>query len=361
MRPLLLSITLSAGVVGLIAPWLSQRESTNLSAAPPLQVPVASQTTFADAKDLAWKAAVMVQHPPHSVATWRAARAKWRQAIRLLETIPAGTETTNIAQRKLAIYRANYAAVSDRLTSEKTATENFATAQRLAWQAALIVQNPPHAHQVWQQANQKWQAAILQLEMIPATTSIYQQVNQKLSTYRNNQSAIRQRLSTEAFATQTLQQFSSVTRRLENLAIASSNQGQIDLSYEAYQQLVQTLEISLKTFANQPGGRTHWLYPEFAKIVADHAAALRLWQAYLKHKQANAEWLYDDLFDQRLPVSLVDQSDLEKYRLKTYFGGSKVSLRVGLGQIWGTVGDRLFEVNQQMQNLDQPKSADAAS
>lgn len=128
MHSLRLTIVLSIGIMLLpacragtrnVTDRLSQAQMT--SSTPPEATPAqptAALGTFIEARKLAWDAAVMVQHPPHTVETWQAARVKWRQAINLLETIPEGTALSVQAKEKIAVYQVNYAAINDRLTTE---------------------------------------------------------------------------------------------------------------------------------------------------------------------------------------------------------------------------------------------------
>lgn len=75
------------------------------------------------------------------------------------------------------------------------AAESLATAQKLAMEAAVIVQKPPHAVEVWHQSQSKWQQAIALLEAIEPTTPVYSLAQNKLSSYRANQAVINQRVA----------------------------------------------------------------------------------------------------------------------------------------------------------------------
>ena len=312
---------------------------------------------FIAARRLAWDAAVMVQKPPHPAETWQAARVKWRQAINLLEAIPQGTPVGTQAKEKIAVYQVNYAAISDRLTTETAAAETFKAAQTLAWQAAVTVQKPPHSLKVWQRASQRWQAAIALLESIPPTTAIAVQSQAKLVDYRSNYSAINQRLRTETQAILTLRQFSEAAVRLrsipDNFYQANLAPQQVGISYEDYTRLVGGLQQSFNQFATQPDAKNHPVYPVLLGAIGDHQVVLKLWKAYLEFKAANTQWLYDDVFDQLVPVSLTDASILEqKYGLKTYPGGTKVSLRFSAWTIWQKTSQQLQQVQQKLLSLN---------
>jgi stress response protein SCP2 len=53
------------------------------------------------------------------------------------------------------------------------ATESLEKAQKLAMEAAVLVQKPPHPMEVWHQSQNKWQQAIALLEAIESRTPVY--------------------------------------------------------------------------------------------------------------------------------------------------------------------------------------------
>ena len=75
------------------------------------------------------------------------------------------------------------------------AAESLATAQKLAMEAAVVVQKPPHPIEVWQQSQSKWQQAIALLEAIDSRTPVYNLAQNKLSNYRANRAVISQRVA----------------------------------------------------------------------------------------------------------------------------------------------------------------------
>ncbi len=76
-------------------------------------------------------------------------------------------------------------------------SNNLEKAEKLAMEASLIVQNPPHSLTVWQQSQQKWQEAINLLEKIPNNSSLFLKTQEKLNNYRQNHQVITQRIKTE--------------------------------------------------------------------------------------------------------------------------------------------------------------------
>lgn len=301
---------------------------------------------YAAALNLAWEAAVVVQKPPHPAQIWQEARVKWRQAIRLLETIPPDSDFFAKSKEKLTIYRKNYAAIDHRLISEQKAAERLKQAHMLAWQAAVTVQNPPHPLKVWQRASLKWQEAIALMEQIPKNTSAHTISQKKLPIYRKNYRAISQRVATENLALQTLKQFSDLTSQLNeisNKALPDANQ--VGIGYSEYTGQVQQLEIALARFANQPGAEKHPAYGLFKSAIADFKVVTRIWQAYLDYKEDNAQWLYGDAFNHLVPLPPSEVNALvKKYGIEPYSGNTKVSLRFAAWTIWDQVGRRIQKV-----------------
>ncbi|MCC5656059.1 hypothetical protein LC608_03475 [Nostoc sp. XA010] len=102
-------------------------------------------TKFKSAQKLGMEAASLVQKPPHPLQVWQQAETKWHQAIILLGSIPNETSVSERAKKKLAYYRINYKSISQRVLIEKKALANLESAQKLAIEANLFVQNSPHS------------------------------------------------------------------------------------------------------------------------------------------------------------------------------------------------------------------------
>ncbi|MFB2882073.1 hypothetical protein [Floridanema aerugineum] len=174
-------------------PISEQETSVNLEA---IQKPNPEQQAAANletAQKLAMEAAVMTQNSPHPLEIWQKSQAKWQEAVNLLEAIPENLPISVQAKEKLNVYRTNYTAISNRLIAEEKASANLENAKKLAMEAAVIAQNPPHPAEVWQQAKAKWQEAISLLEAIPNNTFVSVQAKEKLTVYRTNYAAVSQR------------------------------------------------------------------------------------------------------------------------------------------------------------------------
>ncbi|RUT07833.1 hypothetical protein DSM106972_020930 [Dulcicalothrix desertica PCC 7102] len=115
---------------------------------------------FKNAQEIAMEAALIVQNNPNSLDTWEQADTKWQQVLKLLENIPEGTSVSTDAKNKLATYRLNYETLNKKLVKEREANSNWVNAQKVALEAAIMVQNPPHPKEIWQQASYKWEQSI---------------------------------------------------------------------------------------------------------------------------------------------------------------------------------------------------------
>ncbi|MEH2297418.1 hypothetical protein [Nostoc sp.] len=144
------------------------------------------------AQKLGMEAASLVQNPPHSLKVWQQAQNKWHQAIILLDSIPSQTSVSDQAKNKLAYYQINYKFISQRVLIENKAVANLESAQKLAIEANLFVQNSPHSRLIRQQAKDKFEQAINLLEAIPESTFVSIQAKETLPIYKTNYAAISQ-------------------------------------------------------------------------------------------------------------------------------------------------------------------------
>lgn len=144
----------------------------------------AALATLENAKKQALQAADIGNNPPHSAAVWRSAQAKWQDAIRLLEKVPANTFASTEAKQKLSAYRANYRTVNKKLQTEEAALETWQQAQVLATQASNIGTNSTVATSL-PKAQEKWVQAIDLMQKIPNNTVAYAEAKESLPIYVN--------------------------------------------------------------------------------------------------------------------------------------------------------------------------------
>jgi hypothetical protein len=147
-------------------------------------------TNLQAAQKIGMEASLMVQNPPYPPEVWTKAQLKWQEAILLLDKIPEGTSVSEQVKKQISTYRINNQAVSTRIFNEKKATENFESSQKLAIEAAILVQNPPHPSKVWKEAKIKWETAMKLLESIPKSTFVYKKAQEKLSIYKTYYAAV---------------------------------------------------------------------------------------------------------------------------------------------------------------------------
>ncbi|EGK89616.1 hypothetical protein D0A34_21835 [Microcoleus vaginatus PCC 9802] len=177
-----------------------EEQKTNSEASPtltPTPQPDPTATNLAAAQKLAMEAAVMTQNPPHPLENWQQVQGKWQESIKLLEAIPDNSPVATQAQEKLSVYRTNYQAITNRIVTEQKAATNLEAAQKLAGEAALMVNNPPHPKEVWQNAQSKLQQAINLLTSIPQGTFVEAQAKEKLADYQKNYRLVSNRIKTE--------------------------------------------------------------------------------------------------------------------------------------------------------------------
>jgi hypothetical protein len=319
-----------------------------IHAANALDIP--ADVAYRTALRLAWEAAVTVKNPPHEQQTWQQARVKWRMAVRLLESVPDSSDYAPAAQKRLVVYRKNYQIMRDRLQAEQAAADNLATAQQRAAQAARMVQEPPQPLQMWQRANRRWQQAIDLLATAPANTSYAPAIRQKLVDYRRNQAAIQQRLATETQALSVLRRFAEVSTQLKTLSEQALGQGGLDsvgLSVQDYAQLVDSLATQLAQSAQRSKGQIYRAYPELAATLRDYRVALKLWQSHLAEQQHPEGLAVAYPVPQLVGVSRQESEFLtQTYGVKTYRGGTKVSLRFAVWEIWRSAGHRVGQAQQ---------------
>lgn len=359
MNRALLAIAVLMGAIGgigsIVLPISQQTASSPELAASSSTKDVNPTENLTAARQLAWKAAKLVQHPPHAVDTWREARLYWRQAIRLLEAVPAKTSTFAQAQELLKTYRKNYTAIDDRFTQEQTARRTLDISEDLAWQAAISGQHPSHPIKSWQYASRRWQEAIVLLESIPVTTSAHKTAQQKLVTYRQNVATIRQRLALELKMIALMRQFSDNAASLNRLSVQALSRlslDQVGILYEDYAALVQRLKGQLDQVAAQPGATQHPVYPALTRAIADYEAGLQLWQAYLNQPRETFPSVYDDLLEQYVSIAaLTDPSVVQRYRLNPSKDGKQISLKYSLWEIWRYANQRIQTAAEQMTEL----------
>jgi hypothetical protein len=163
------------------------------------------------------------------------AQEQLKQAIALLEPIPAWSIHRGEAQTAIESYR-----------EQSQNVQSAIDAARLAESAARKTRNPAYSAESGQEAQDLWQSAIAQLGEIPKNSLVYPYAQRKAKEYRKNLATGNRQLGTEKQAEKTL--------------LAAKSTAQIAEAREAVAQTAQTWgqvqagwEKALDTLAEIPG------------------------------------------------------------------------------------------------------------
>lgn len=93
--------------------------------------------------------------------------------------------------------------------------EVLQSAKRVAMDAALKTQNPPHTVEVWNRAKNQWQEAIKLLNKVPKETSVFIEVQERLKTYEINLLQVNKRIAMEEKAVTAYQDSVNLAKEAE--------------------------------------------------------------------------------------------------------------------------------------------------
>lgn len=151
----------------------------------------------------------------HNLQTYQ---DKIKKSILLLETIPdaPGSDYKKV-NNDISKLHSQLNAVEQKIKASnrlsEQANKDLGTAESLAMEASIIVQNPPHPLEIWQQAQGKWQESIKLLEAIPENLPAYVQAQEKLVTYQTNYAAITKRIEIEQNASNTINKVEDLAKQ----------------------------------------------------------------------------------------------------------------------------------------------------
>jgi len=132
---------------------------------------------------------------------------------------------------------------------------------------------------------------------------------------------------------------------LQTRALTGQTEDPIGIEYRDYLTLVQSLQSLQKDLEMLPQAATNPAYNEMKTAIADYEFALTIWQSYLRHKAANADWLQNgDFFNRLVPLSLIDGDRLlARYDVRVYQGSreAKVPLKSAVWAIWEKADDHV--------------------
>ena len=128
---------------------------------------------FKRALDLDAQALQLANNPPHPEERLRQAADKWREAVQLLEKIPAQSPSYQQAQEGLKPLREKQRQVEKWLTNEKQAVRKMETVLTTAKQAANITQNKSSLNlATLLNASAQWTRTVQFLKEIPENTTV---------------------------------------------------------------------------------------------------------------------------------------------------------------------------------------------
>ncbi|MEG3877066.1 TerD family protein [Microcoleus sp. herbarium7] len=177
------------------------------------------------------------------------------------------------------------------------AAESLEAAQKLAVEAALLVQKPPHPMEVWHQSHSKWQQSIALLEAIESRTPVYNLAQNKLSNYRANRAIISQRLAIAqkaanfsnqgslkiqkgdvpgaiAYFTQALGLNPNIPQAYLGLGIATSKQGNKQQAIYNYDRALQFNPNLAEAYFGR--GQAYYELGDKQRAIGDYEQAIRV-------------------------------------------------------------------------------------
>jgi len=171
---------------------------------------------------------------------------KIKKSILLLESIPGvpGSDYKKV-KNDITKLRSKLNAVEQKIKASNQllgqANKDLESAQRLAMEASLIVQNPPHPLEVWQQAQGKWQESIKLLEAIPENLPAYVQAQEKLVTYQTNYAALTKRIEIEQNASNTINNAEDLAK--QSVELVKATPYTIEVLKNAQEQLKEAMHL----------------------------------------------------------------------------------------------------------------------
>jgi len=157
------------------------------------------------ALQLASLAAQKVQTPAYSLEELQARQHLWRQAIAPLEAINSSSELYRLVQGKLLNYRVRLHAVNQQIFTEEKWLKKLTAAKAVA-NAAQNREATAKSLNDWQKVRSTWLVAINALNIIPQSSTGYQEAQKLLVDYKPKLAVARDRATKEQLAVKTYQQ-----------------------------------------------------------------------------------------------------------------------------------------------------------
>ncbi|NJK39005.1 MAG: hypothetical protein HC825_11970 [Oscillatoriales cyanobacterium RM1_1_9] len=157
-------------------------------------------------------------------------------AIKELKRVPFWSPYYREARSLMADYQQDAQALDETITG-----------LRFAGTAAQSSQNPPYSLEEWAKVKSDWENAVAQLELVDPDSSVYPFAQQRLQQYQANLAEIRQRLTVEQRAAQTLKTAKKMAQ------VAAARQGVAKYA-DSWEQVYETWETATNTLALIPNG-----------------------------------------------------------------------------------------------------------
>ncbi len=214
------------------------------------------------------RASYKSENPPHPPSKWIEIQSLWREAIAQLEQLPTKSNLQPLAQQKIKQYKANLAAINQRLVKERQAQGYLNAAKEAALIAEArqgVSQSLPH----WQLVYATWQIALKRLKQIPQGTTAYEEAQQLSALYLPKMASARDRKTQEQFAAKAYNQ----GLRVAQLAKTSQANNQWSVAFTQWRNAL--------SYVNQVPRGTFY-YGKAQSLVAPYTGALKQAQGQLQ-------------------------------------------------------------------------------
>jgi len=200
---------------------------------------------------------------------------KIKKSILMLETIPdaPGSDYKKIKNNIINLQSKLNTVERKIKTSnqlEEQVNKDLEAAQRLAMEASIIVQNPPHTLEIWQQAQAKWQESIKLLESIPENSPAYVQAQEKLVTYQANYAALTKRVEIEQNASDTINTIEDLAK--QSVELVKDTPYTIEVLKNAQEKLKEAINL-LKSIPSETAASV--TTESLAKVYSDNSKAIQ--------------------------------------------------------------------------------------
>ncbi len=238
-------------------------------------------------QESATQASEKSQDPPHPVPLWVEVHLLWQKAINHLQRVPSDSYLADFADKKIAEYEANYAAIGQRLSVEEAAEGNLNEALD-AGELAVAQTEAATTLNDWLVAQREWNRAMQAISQIPQGTLAYEEARSLLADYRRQSIQTRTRVTFEQSGERAYQD--ALTDAAQAQAAERNNQWTQAVNFwgEAYAQMRQVPRNTLR-------------YADAQGLLSNYQNSLK--QAQNKLKQAVALQSIDEDLATLCPIS----------------------------------------------------------